>query len=223
MSNTSNHPNTLIYHKPTCQCPPCKRRAQTEPVGSRGEGEVIKARQDAAAARIPPLVTQEVIYADGFPPVLVEDRSTRARVLQVIALKQKGLNLQQCAEKLGISYSYVRTLMWKAGKDGWLKFTDPMERFEHELMPKVVDNIEYWLDQKDKKMTIEAAKGGGIFRSHQTIKVEGQAPSQVLALKIEMPEGGVAPTAGKIIGTPRRLELPVVDATVAVELEKAAE
>lgn len=210
MPNTSNHPNTLIYHKPTCQCPPCKRKKEAEP---RGTG--IEQQRKEAEARLPPIDSNpDVIHADGFPPVLAADRSFRTRVLQIMALRQKGLSNQQIADRLGLQLSYIKTLVWRAGKEGWLKFEDPAERFENELMPKVVDNIAYWLDQKDKKMTIEAAKGGGLFKTHQSLKVEGQAPSQVLAIKIEMPPTGnmaSTPTAGKVVGKPRSFaDLPEV-------------
>ena len=204
MANTPNKPNTLKFHKLNCACPPCKREKKAE---SGGNG--VRERQKAAALSLPALGNAEVIYTEGFTPVLVADHGARNRILQIMALRAKGLNYQQVAEKLGLSYQYVRNLVWRAGKEGWLKFEDPLERFENEILPRVVDNIDYWIAQKDKKMTIEAAKGGGIFKSHQTMKIEGGAPSQVLALKIEMPPGAPEPTisAGKVVGRPRTLEI----------------
>lgn len=211
MANTSHNPNTLIYHKPNCACPPCKRKKKAEPGGNG-----VRQRQKDAAASLPALGDAEVIYTEGFQPVLVADHGAKSRILQIMALRAKGLNYQQVAEKLGLSYQYVRNLVWRAGKEGWLKFEDPIERFENEILPRVVDNIDYWIAQKDKKMTIEAAKGGGIFKSHQTVKIEGGAPSQMLALKIEMPPGAPEPTitAGKVVGRPRALEIEgTVDGT----------
>jgi hypothetical protein len=118
-----------------------------------------------------------------------------------------GLDNQEIAVKLDLSYQTVRNLVYKANKAGLIHYDDPMERFENLIVPKVVDNIDYWIGQKDKKMTIEAAKGAGIFKSHQAIQVEGIAPQTVLALKIEMPpETGLEAKTivGHTVGRPRR-------------------
>lgn len=145
----------------------------------------------------------------GTRPVLVDDRSLEARILQVIALKAQGLKYKQIGEKLGISESRVGQIVWEANKKGLIDYANPHEYFENRLTPKIVQNIEHWLDQKDKKMTIEAAKGAGIFKAHQALKVEGQAPQNVIALKIEMPplEPGqqAPPVVGMVVGKPRRV------------------
>ncbi len=56
-------------------------------------------------------------------------------------------------------------------------------------------------------MTIEAAKGSGIFKSHQAIKVENENPTAILALKIETtPPPGVSEVpiiTGAVVGRPR--------------------
>lgn len=138
----------------------------------------------------------------------MEDHSFRARLAQIAAFKAMGLNLVEVAERLDLSHSTVRNIVHKGNKLGLIQYDDPFERFENQIIPKVVDNIEYWIDQKDKKMTIEAAKGAGVFKAHQAIKVEGQAPQTVLALKIEMPEasGHEAKTiVGHVVGKPRRI------------------
>ena len=148
----------------------------------------------------------EAVSVIGEAPVLMEDRSFRARVVQIAALKAHGMNLKQIAEKLGLQYGTVKGIVYKASKEGIINYDDPFERFEQQLLPKVVDNIEFWLDKQDKKMTIEAAKGGGIFKAHQAIRVEGETPQTVLALKIEMPPSGSTPKAitGRVVGKPRR-------------------
>lgn len=159
-------------------------------------------------ARLPELSSTqpEVFVAEGGVPVLMDDRSFRARVLQIAALKAHGLNLKQIAEKLGLEHSSVRGIVYKANKLNLLQYEDPYERFEQTIVPKVVDNINYWIDLKDKKMTIEAAKGAGIFKAHQAIKVEGETPQTVLALKIEMPPGTEpAKISGRVVGKPRRI------------------
>lgn len=150
----------------------------------------------------------------------MEDNSFKARLAQIAAFKAMGLNLTEIADKLDLSYSTVKNIVSKGNKQGLIQYDDPFERFENMLIPKVVDNIEYWLNEKDKKMTIEAAKGAGIFKAHQAIKVEGQAPQTVLALKIEMPEASGLESktiVGHVVGKPRRIAPKKDDIDVAAE------
>ena len=106
---------------------------------------------------------QEVYDAD-FPVLyaLPKPDSARSRILQYITLRAEGLKGQEIADRIGIKYATLRTMVYKASKEGWLKFTDPTERFQNQIVPKVVDNIEHWIDKKDKTMTIEAAKAHGL-------------------------------------------------------------
>jgi transposase len=160
-----------------------------------------------AQTRLPELSENpEVIEAPEGQIVLKDDRSFRARVLQIAALKARGLNLKQIGEELGLTHGTIRDIVYKASKGGLIKYDDPFEHFEDSIVPKVVDGIEYWVDQKDKKMIIEAAKGAGIFKAHQAIKIESEAPQTILALKIEMPPGTEAPRVitGRVVGKPRR-------------------
>lgn len=132
----------------------------------------------------------------------------------MIAFRAQGLNNIAIAEKLGISARTLNTLIWQASKEGWLKFTDPMERFQNEIIPKVVDNIDYFIDKKDKTMTIEAAKGGGVFKNYQAIRVEGTAPQSVLAIKIETatPLKAKEISVGHIVGKAKEItEGEVID------------
>ena len=92
-----------------------------------------------------------------------------------------------------------------------MRFDDPADRVQYGLAHKVVDNIEYHLNKKDRVITIETAKGIGLFRAHQTIKSESEAPNMLLALKIEMPEAKdgatetrIAIPAGAIVGVARK-------------------
>ncbi len=205
MSDTTGRSGTLQYHKPNCVCPPCQRAAQTDPGGARTP-RTAKAKTKARAKAIKNPTA--VVVPPGQPPIFIEEKSLAARAAQIAAFKAMGLGLQEIADKLDLAYSTVRNILAKANKQGLIHYDDPYERFENMLVPKIVDNVEYWLDQKDKKMTIEAAKGAGLFKAHQAIKMEGQAPQTVLALKIEMPEAsGLESKAivGHVIGKPRRI------------------
>ena len=161
-----------------------------------------------AKARLPELESKnpKVIPIEGSAPVLVDDRSFKARVLQVTALLARGLTHKQIGEELGLAAGTVKDIVYKASKANLIQYDDPYQRFENSIVPKVVDNIEYFIDKKDLKMTIEAAKGSGLFKSHQAIKVESEAPQTILALKIEMPPGADVPKVltGRVVGKPRR-------------------
>lgn len=211
MPDTAGSPSSLQFHKPNCLCPPCKRAKEAEPgrAGERSPKAKTKAR--AKAIKNP----SQVVVPPGQPPVFMEDKSFKARLAQIAAFKAMGLNLIEIAERLDLAYSTVKNIVHRANKQGLIQYDDPFERFENQIIPKVVDNIEYWIDQKDKKMTIEAAKGAGIFKAHQAIKVEGQVPQTVLALKIEMPEASGLESKvveGHIVGKPRRIAAKTEDA-----------
>lgn len=200
MPRLTNRVNTLPNHKPGCHCPPCKGKAKA--IASRaGDG------RDQVEPTPPQAQPQDVVHADGLPLIIRNDRSARARVAQIVKYRIQGLTNKEIAEKLDLAHGFVRNLISKAAKEGWLKFEDPIDRFENEIVPKVVDNIDYWIEKKDKRMTIEAAKGAGIFKSHQALRIDGAAPQTVLALKIEMPSNGEEAKAvtGHIVGKPRQL------------------
>lgn len=120
-------------------------------------------------------------------------------------MRSQGMRNKDIAARLGIQPQTLNTLISKATKAGWLKFDNPEERLEHELTPLIVDNIKHYLVEGDKKMTIEAAKGVGLFKSHQAVKVEGNDQQMVLAIKIETPNGFDPATvvAGTIVGKPK--------------------
>ena len=204
MPDTPGSSRALPFHKPNCLCPPCQRQAQAKPGGAGPRDPKAKRKAQAKAITNP----SAVAIPPGQPPVFMEDTSFRARLAQIAAFKAMGLNLTEIADKLDLAYSTVKNIIVKGNKQGLIHYDDPYERFENMIIPKVVDNIEYWIDQKDKKMTIEAAKGAGIFKAHQAIKVEGQVPQTVLALKIEMPEASGFESKvieGQIVGKPRRI------------------
>lgn len=117
------------------------------------------------------------------------------------------LSTKDIADRLGISVGYMRNLIYDARKEGWLKFDDPMDQIEYGIVPKVIANLNHFLDAKDKTVTIETAKGT-IFPQYKEAKGASDAPHTVLALKIEMPTPGdnVKVITGQIVGRPRQLE-----------------
>ncbi len=137
------------------------------------------------------------------------DKSPRARIATWLAMRsvEPGIRNSEIADRRGISVGYLRDMIYKARKEGWLQFSDPMDQIEYGIIPKVVDNLNYFLDKKDRSVTIETAKGT-LFKQYQESKGISDAPHTVLALKIEAPEPGTEPIAisGHIVGKPRQLE-----------------
>ena len=151
----------------------------------------------------------EVLDAD--LPVLKTkptSRTIRPLIAHWIALRSldPSITVGQAAEKLGLTKSTLQTYIYRATKYGWLKFDEPMSRVEYEIIPKVLDNLNHFLDSKDKMVTVEAAKGT-IFKAYAEAKGATGAQQTVLALKIEMPDGTETKiVGGHIVGKPKRLE-----------------
>ena len=130
----------------------------------------------------------------------------RERVLEYIKLRSehKTATMKEIAGMMDLTSNGLYVALRKGIQGGWLKYSDPAERFEMEIVPKVVDNIDHYINLKDKQMTIEAAKGAGIFKTHQAVKVENDTPQAVLALKIEtVPGTDIKIAAGSIVGKAR--------------------
>lgn len=115
---------------------------------------------------------------------------------------------KDAAERLGIASQTLTNLVHKATKEGWLRFENPMDELEYEIIPKVTHNLKYYLDQGDKDVTIKTAQGT-IFKQYLDSKGIKETPTTVLALKIEMPDlaGASVPNIkGVIVGNPRVIE-----------------
>jgi hypothetical protein len=165
---------------------------------------------------------QEVINADC--PIIVEGRTAKDRVVQWAALRAKhpDWNRAQFAEKMGISKVWLNDLIQQAVREGWLKFQNPLSRIEHEIIPKVVDNLSEFLTKNPKespedkalraKVTLETAKGT-IHQEYRESKGIKDHSVTVLALKIETPPPeAMKALTGEIIGQGRVLEGEVEDA-----------
>lgn len=210
MPNRPHHRlNTLVYHKPGCPCPPCTRKAKALAGGPGAGGPAVETAAPSDGDVTPSeLPTIPVVHVDGLPPIIAQDRGARSRVMQIVQLRARGLNYVEIGKEMDLTAGTVRGYMYKAAKEGWLIYENPIERFQQEIVPHVVDNIAYWVKKKDKQMTIEAAKGAGIFTSHQAVRVEGDAPQTLLSLKIEpAPQAGddARVITGHIVGQPRQL------------------
>ena len=188
---------------------PSKPRTRAKKAKSGGTGvggpKLVPEQRDIATTEETRIEQDGVIYAE---PILIRpNRSARARIAEFVMLKTQGMSNIDIAARLGIKPHTLNSLISKATQEGWFKLDDPEERLEHEIKPIVVDNVKEFLTSKDNdaaklKMTIEAAKGVGLFKSHQAVKVEGASQQMVLALRFETPDNPQL-FEGHVLGTPK--------------------
>jgi len=125
----------------------------------------------------------------------------------------EGLTKKEAAARLGITYGTMRQYFFKAGQEGWLVTPDLEEHLTFSTAHKVVANIEKALAQEaggspsDMPMTIEAAKGLGLFKRHEVVQND-QAPAMMaLSVKIEQPTGNEPElTVGSVGGEPAYID-----------------
>lgn len=183
-------------HPEDCSCGSCTRRRKKKALAVRdgGGGEALESK--------------EIIEADLPKEFVISGNSHRHRVAQYVMYKQQYPKMTNIdiAEKMGIAVSHLNTLLHRARKAGWLRFDDPYSRIEHELIPKVMDNLSEFLDKKDKIVTLETAKNT-VFKVYQERQGVQAAPNTVLAIKIETPKPGEEPAVtGVIIGQAREVK-----------------
>lgn len=127
---------------------------------------------------------------------------------------EPDLTQKDAAARMGIATQTLTNYLYDATKEGWLKFTDPLAELKYEIMPMVTRNLKYHLEQGDKDVTIKTAQGT-IFKQFLDSEGVKDAPTTVLALKIEMPPaaqlGATPQIKGVIVGTPRTPNESVID------------
>ncbi len=152
------------------------------------------------AERIP---AKTIVDKNGIKKPAPQDIRTRVAQFLRVNMAFPDLPKREQAEKMGITYKRMHEIIIQGQALGLIKFIDPLDRIDYELIPKIVDNLNYFLDAKDKTVTIEAAKGT-LFRTYQESKGITEGSQTVLALKIEMPEGNAMPIlTGHIVGKPK--------------------
>ena len=183
------------FHKPGCQCVIHKKWT------AREWEEKAQPEPDRSETR-----QTEVIDADA--PLVTTGRTAKDRVAEWVAIRsmEPGIRNKEIARRLGIGEHHLNTLISRATREGWLKIESPLDRIEYEIIPKTVDNLNHFLDKKDKTVTIEVAKGT-IFKQFQEAQGISERPTTVLALKIESPNYGSEPevkiVTGTILGRPK--------------------
>lgn len=188
---------------------PPQRKARVKPLPRPAETLPVPTGDETLAA-VTAATPQAPISADGEAPSIAKrpaNYNARQRVATWISMRvaEPGITNIEIARRMGILPATLNNYIYVARKAGWLEFSDPLLRLEHEIIPKTIDNLNSFLDAKDKQVTIEVAKGT-IFKMFQESKGISEAPKTILALKIEMPpaaEGMVKVATGMVVGTPR--------------------
>lgn len=198
------------FHNPDCTCNPCTARRRTEEAlaESAGDGGAALVAMDGEAQ-----VEADIIV----PPVWRQHKNhagSRAIIAEWLKLRalEPDITIKAASAKLGIHRSTLHAIINRGTKAGWLRFDDPLSRIEHQIIPKVLDNLNHFLDARDKTVTIETAKGT-VFKTFQESKGITEGNNTVLALKIELPPG-VSETKvamGSISGKPKIIIDEVTD------------
>jgi hypothetical protein len=191
-------------HPKNCQC----GKHQPKSLNGAKETKFIAIRD----GRTPEVLTKdEVLNSEGVTLFTEKSHTGKAKVVRWLELRAQNPNLKrkEIAELMGISDRTLEDILYRATKEGWLKFTSPLERLENEIMPKVLDNLSGFMDEKDRTATIETAKAT-IFKHYQEAKGIVDKPTTILALKVEIAD----PTQAKVInssivGVPRIIDTEV--------------
>lgn len=176
-----------------------------------------------AVSSPPPSVRKTVSRRVGRvrPP---KDSKVYKVVQAVIALRAQGVKAKEISETLGYSEDTLRQYVSRANKKGWINissFQDVDDQLEYVLKHKVVKNINEFLNREDKDVTLEAAKGLGLFKTHQVVK--GETASLVgvaLSVNVTMPPEARANSKVSIrpgtIGGSNAVDVPI-DAEIVSE------
>ncbi len=137
-------------------------------------------------------------------------------VMAAVALRAQGFTFKEISAHFGYAEDTVKSYLKRANKEGWINSTSfpcPDDQLEFILKSKTVRNLEQFLDDRDKLVTIETAKGVGLFKQHQVVKGEGTTNVGVaLRVQVELPpaaaSNGLTIRPGTIGGA-RAIDVPL--------------
>jgi hypothetical protein len=137
-------------------------------------------------------------------PSSTKEHTIRSKVAQAVAYQLEGKTRAEAAELLGLTIGSLNQYFYLAGKFGWLVTADAQEQLAYQTVHKVVRNIDAALDGDDperrQEMTIEAAKGLGLFKRHEVVTNDGATVMSALTVRIEQPVGSQEIAVGSIGG-----------------------
>lgn len=208
----ANKKDLANHKRETCRCAGCvSRRREAEAVLARARGDVLteeEIKQQKERDRKKKTINSlEPIDADLPPEFVTQGRSMRDHIASYVEVRltEPSLKHAEIAKRIGMTPKSLSTLIYRATKQGILKFEDPIERINNQIIPKTMDNLNEFLDLKDRTVTLETAKGV-IFPIYQKSQGVGDVNNTMLALKIEMisPED-MKIIQGQVVGKPRQL------------------
>lgn len=114
---------------------------------------------------------------------------TEAKLAAYLTFKSQdpGISQQQMADKLGMNKAALNKMLYRAGRDGLLRFDEPLNRLKYEALPLVAENLIEFLKDKDKTTTIEVFKGT-LAREYQADLGINDNQITMLGIKIEPAE-----------------------------------
>lgn len=127
------------------------------------------------------------------------DSKARKMAEKIVVMRAAGHPGKEIAKRLKTTVATVDQCMYIARKNGWLDDEDEPVDLEAELAldvdRKIVRNVAASLDGnmtnwQTHEMTIAAAKGRGIFKSHEVGKNDAPTQLPVVAIQVVMPPLG---------------------------------
>ena len=150
---------------------------------------------------------------------LSDDSVIRTKALQIVMMESTGMSRADVAVALGLSPKTIAGYLYKAGKNGWLEFTDPKDQLEYRLMHKVIRNLDEGLDDQSRNektgMTVATQVALQIADGALYPKLESasqQPASTVVGIKIEIVGGDPGQIReGTVMGTSRYIDAEPVE------------
>lgn len=121
-------------------------------------------------------------------PKAPKDSKVYKSVMAIIALKAQGQTTKEIAETLQISVHTVKQYLFRAGKKGWLNisnFDDPQDQLDVVLKSKVIRNVDEFLDERDKEVTLKVFDH---FKPAAGPELQQLPQAMVLQVKVDLPQ-----------------------------------
>jgi len=144
-------------------------------------------------------------YEREYKQRLRHPRQQKHKALQILAYRALGKSFDDIAPLVGLKNAKVcQVTLYTAQRKGWLtrsNTTHPDDVNVYLLAEKASKNVEEFLDQKDKDVSVTVWEKTFAAAQQQTLQ---QTMMQSLSVSVVMPEGGgrLEVRAGTIAGTP---------------------